>query len=121
MFKGASAYQISKTAMNSLGLQYSNFYKDDGFTVLMISPGVSAFPQSFNKLRVADTVLPCQWLKTDLGSQYADLDVSVGAEKTIDIILAANKSQNGKFVNISLPGWTNQQGKATYDGAEIPW
>lgn len=62
-----------------------------------------------------------QWLRTDLGSQYADLDVSVGAKEVRRIVLDADTSDNGKFRNILVPGWENADGPNRYDGGEVPW
>ncbi|KAJ6153560.1 hypothetical protein N7470_006519 [Penicillium chermesinum] len=96
------AYTVTKAALNMLGLQYAYKYKDEGFTFLAISPG---------------------WLRTDLGSQYADLPVEVGAEKTLDIIQRAGPEVNGKFWNIQVDGWEEPRGqnKNQYDGKEVAW
>ncbi|KAF9238165.1 hypothetical protein DTO027I6_7872 [Penicillium roqueforti] len=94
------AYKISKAALNMLTVQYAQQYAADGFTFLAISPG---------------------WLRTDLGSKRADLPVEVGAEKVLDIIQKATPEQNGKFVNIHVPGWEKREGSNQYDGKEIPW
>lgn len=56
-----------------------------------------------------------QWLKTDLGGETADLTVDVGVKELKRIILEADKSQNGKFVNIHVPGMDQ------YKGEEVPW
>ncbi|KAJ5835357.1 Short-chain dehydrogenase/reductase SDR [Penicillium robsamsonii] len=94
------AYKISKAALNMLTVQYAQQYADDGFTFLAISPG---------------------WLRTDLGSDRADLPVETGAEKVLDIIQKATPDQNGKFVNIHISGSETQAGANYYDGKEIPW
>ncbi|KAJ5878389.1 hypothetical protein N7455_001854 [Penicillium solitum] len=94
------AYKISKAALNMLTVQYAQQYANDGFTFLAISPG---------------------WLRTDLGGSRADLPVEVGAEKVLDIIQKATPEQNGKFVNIHVPGWETREGPNQYDGKEIPW
>lgn len=60
-----------------------------------------------------------QWLKTDLGGEQADFDVSVGVKETKRIILEATTAQNGKFVNIHVPGHENAWGQ--YDGKEVSW
>lgn len=62
-----------------------------------------------------------QWLKTDLGSQYADLEPEVGVKDVKRIILEANSSQNGKFFNIRVPGWENNEQNKRYAGEEIPF
>ncbi|KAJ6188089.1 hypothetical protein N7519_002997 [Penicillium mononematosum] len=94
------AYKITKAALNMLTVQYAQQYADDGFTFLGISPG---------------------WLRTDLGSRRADLPVEVGAEKVLDIIQEVTPEQNGKLVNIHVPGWETREGPNQYDGKEIPW
>ncbi|KAJ5486791.1 hypothetical protein N7530_001091 [Penicillium desertorum] len=94
------AYKITKAALNMLTVQYAQQYADDGFTFLGISPG---------------------WLRTDLGSHRADLPVEVGAEKVLDIIQEVTPEQNGKLVNIHIPGWETREGPNQYDGKEIPW
>lgn len=37
-----------------------------------------------------------QWLKTDLGGQGADLEVPVGVEAVVKIILESGPEQNGE-------------------------
>lgn len=56
-----------------------------------------------------------------MGTEQADLEVSVGAESVKGWILKADKSYNGKGVNIHVPGWENAEGPNKYDGKEIPW
>ncbi|KAJ5330200.1 hypothetical protein N7541_005985 [Penicillium brevicompactum] len=94
------AYKISKAALNMLTVQYAKQYANDGFTFLGISPG---------------------WLRTDLGSPRADLSVELGAEKVLEIIQKSTPKQNGKFLNIHVPGWQAADGADQYDGKEIPW
>ena len=60
-----------------------------------------------------------QWLKTNLGGEQADLEVEDGVAEVKRIILEAGPSQNGKFLNIHVPG--QEQGVGHYDGGEIPW
>lgn len=62
-----------------------------------------------------------QWLKTDLGSQDADLETSIGVNSVKRWILEANRSHNGKFVDICVPGWTSASDVNKYKGEEIPW
>lgn len=62
-----------------------------------------------------------QWLKTTMGGDMADLDVETGAKATWDIVNKADKSYNGKFYNIHVPGWEHNEGVNQYDGLEIPW
>ncbi|KAG8630213.1 hypothetical protein KVT40_001832 [Elsinoe batatas] len=92
------AYKISKSALHMLNKQYAIDHADEGFTFLCISPG---------------------WLKTDLTGGMGDFTVDVGAKGVIEHILNADKSKNGKFVNVHVPGHENDYGK--YDGQEVPW
>ncbi|KAJ5767807.1 hypothetical protein N7533_000390 [Penicillium manginii] len=88
------AYKITKAALNMLSVQYAQQYASEGFTFLLISPG---------------------------GGSRADLSVETGAEKAIDIVLKTGPHQNGKFVNIHVPGWVNANGNNAYQGKEIEW
>lgn len=56
-----------------------------------------------------------------MGSQAADLDVSVGAAEVIRILIESNQETNGKFLNIRVPGWEDAKGPNKYDGAEVVW
>jgi len=49
------------------------------------------------------------------------LPVEIGAEKVVDIVLKARPAQNGKFLNIHVPGWENASGNNQYEGGEIEW
>ncbi len=60
-----------------------------------------------------------QWLKTNLGGEYADFDVEVGVTELKRIILESNTAQNGKLLGIRVPGYEKSRGQ--YDGGEIPW
>ncbi|WPH01305.1 Hypothetical protein R9X50_00414400 [Acrodontium crateriforme] len=92
------AYKISKAALNMLNTQYALDYADAGFTFLLVSPG---------------------WLTTDLGGEGADFPVDVGVQDVIRIILDSTPAQNGKFLNIHVPGQEDAWG--SYDGKEISW
>ncbi|KAJ5548265.1 hypothetical protein N7513_005499 [Penicillium frequentans] len=94
------AYKVSKAALNMLTVQYAQQYETEGFTVLAVSPG---------------------WLRTDLGSSRADLPVEVGAEKVVDIMQKTGPPQNGKLINIHVPGWENAPGPNQYPGGEAAW
>jgi len=56
-----------------------------------------------------------------LGSQNADLEVETGVRAVIDLILKSGPDQNGKFLNIYIPGWESAPGPNQYDGKELPW
>ncbi|THY49202.1 NAD(P)-binding protein [Aureobasidium pullulans] len=94
----ADAYNISKAALNMLTVRYAHQYADAGFTVVALSPG---------------------WIKTDMGSQDADLSVEVGVAEVKRVILESGKEQNGKFLNINVP--KADEMKWSYDGQDIPW
>ncbi|KAF7125439.1 hypothetical protein CNMCM5793_001617 [Aspergillus hiratsukae] len=102
VYKGAPtpAYKITKAALNMLTVQYAQDYESDGFTFLAVSPG---------------------WLQTDLGGPRADLTPATGAEAVLDIVQKATPSQNGKFLNIHVPGWEENEGWNRYDGKDVPW
>ena len=55
-------------------------------------------------------------MKTDLGG--ADLEVEVGVTELKKIILESEKTENGKFLNISC-SWAGKTW-CQYDGKEIP-
>ncbi|KAL9039380.1 MAG: hypothetical protein Q9214_004903 [Letrouitia sp. 1 TL-2023] len=92
------AYKISKAGLHMLTTQYAMEYTEAGFTFLCVSPG---------------------WLKTDLGGGGADFDVEVGVTELKRIILESKREQNGKFLNIHVPGYEKAHGQ--YDGGEVPW
>ncbi|KAK5171954.1 uncharacterized protein LTR77_003591 [Saxophila tyrrhenica] len=91
----AWAYKMSKAAVNMLTVDYSLQLNDEGFTVFPLSPG---------------------WLKTDLGSQHAHLEVDVGVKATLEIILDAGPESNGRFRDIKVPGWEQM-----YPGKDSAW
>ncbi|GFF44564.1 hypothetical protein IFM51744_05849 [Aspergillus udagawae] len=94
------SYKITKAALNMLTVVYANELEKEGFTVFCVSPG---------------------WLKTDLGSENADLPVDVGVTSVLDILHRTGKDGNGRFFNIHVPGWENAPGMNQYDGKEVPW
>lgn len=91
-----------------LTVQWSETLAPEGFTVFLISPG---------------------WLKTELGSSYADLDVSVGAKCVVEALLNATPKDNKRYMNIKVAGWENgksgakegEAGPNIYDGVDAPW
>ncbi|EHA19714.1 hypothetical protein ASPNIDRAFT_179724 [Aspergillus niger ATCC 1015] len=56
----------------------------------------------------------CAWLQSDMGGKNADLTVPQGAEAVLSISLSAERTDNGRFKNISVPGWE------AYDGQDMP-
>ena len=102
------AYKVTKAAENMLTVQWSGILKAEGFTVFAMSPG---------------------WLRTDLGSEYADLDIAVGTKCVVDRLLMASPQENEKLLNIEAEGWENgkpgakkgEGGPNVYDGKDAPW
>ena len=62
-----------------------------------------------------------KWLRTELGSSYADLEVESGVRAVLQLVLGATPAMNGKFLNIHVPGWEKATGLNQYDGGEVPW
>ena len=56
-----------------------------------------------------------------MGSKDADLEVETGVSAVVDMIIKSGPEQNGKFLNIHIPGWENAPGINQYDGKELPW
>lgn len=113
-----SAYKVSKAGFHMLNKQFSLDLAEEGFTCLLVSPGVSLRLQQY-LLSTLLTKYFVKWLKTDLGTDYGDFTVDVGAAEIKRIILASSPAQNGKFLNIHVPGHENAPGR--YDGKEIEW
>ncbi|EAW09068.1 SDR family oxidoreductase [Aspergillus clavatus NRRL 1] len=94
------AYKITKAALNMLTLQYAQDYAREGFTFFAVSPG---------------------WLQTDMGGARADLAPETGAKAVLDIVQDATPALNGRFLNIRVSGWEENEGLNQYDGREVPW
>ncbi|OQO07941.1 hypothetical protein B0A48_06733 [Cryoendolithus antarcticus] len=95
------AYKVSKAAMNMLTMQYALDLQDSGFTVMAVSPG---------------------WLKARFGGGgVAQLTAEQGAEAVEEIIREATKEDNGKFVNIRVPGYKFGGTIEAYPRGEMPW
>lgn len=60
-------------------------------------------------------------MKTDLGGEQADLTVSQSSPAVLKIVSTVNKADNGKFLNVLVPGWENHAGPDKYDGAQPDW
>lgn len=55
----------------------------------------------------------CQWLKTGMGGDGADLPVELGVKKVRRIVTEAGPAQSRKFVNIHVPGMEQYNEKET--------
>jgi hypothetical protein len=56
-----------------------------------------------------------------MGSKAADLTVDVGATAVLEIIDQMKKDDNGKFLDIHVPGWDSKGGPNEYKGGVMPW
>lgn len=59
-------------------------------------------------------ILWIQWLQTDMGGSRADLPPATGAQGVLDIVQKTTPSQNGKALNIHVPGWEENEGLNQY-------
>ncbi|KAI9709854.1 MAG: hypothetical protein M1828_002349 [Chrysothrix sp. TS-e1954] len=116
MIAPTPGYKVTKAALNMLTVQYALEFEKDGFTVVALSPGVSQ-PQ----WRGEYSLTSMQWIKTDLGSEYADLEVRPGVQAALQRVLGINTKMNGHFLNIHMLGWESKEGPNQYDGGELPW
>ncbi|KAH7304289.1 short chain oxidoreductase [Stachybotrys elegans] len=94
------AYKISKAALNMLTVQYALSFEEEGFTFVAVTPG---------------------WVKTDLGGQYADLDVDISVKAVMEVVDRVTAADNGKFLDVHVPGWENNPGLNQYAGGEPEW
>ncbi len=81
----AFAYNASKTAVNAFTIHLAAELKDSKIKVNSAHPG---------------------WVKTDLGTEYAQLEVSEGAKTSVDLALLGPEGPTGKFIHA---------------GSELPW
>ncbi|MEO8735823.1 MAG: SDR family oxidoreductase [Edaphobacter sp.] len=81
----AFAYNASKTALNQLTVHLAAELKDTNIKVNTAHPG---------------------WVKTELGTQHAQLEVADGAKTSVDLALIGPDGPNGKFIHA---------------GTELPW
>lgn len=109
-------YKTSKAALNMLTKLWAHAYEQEGFNIFLLAPGV----RSYQKMQSPRTN-SIQWLKTDIGTEYADLDVETGVKSVVEIILSADKSSNGRFRNVHVAGYENVEGPNKYDGKDIAW
>ncbi len=79
------SYNASKAALNSFTIHLAAALKEDGIAVNSAHPG---------------------WVKTDLGTDAAPLNVNEGAKTIVDLALNEDASYSGHFVHM---------------GEELPW
>ncbi|MBB5063555.1 SDR family oxidoreductase [Granulicella mallensis] len=79
------AYNASKTALNQLTIHLADELKATNIKVNSAHPG---------------------WVKTELGTQHAQLEIVDGAKTTVDLALIGPDGPNGKFIHL---------------GNELPW
>ncbi len=81
----AFVYNASKTALNAFTIHLAAELKDTGIKVNSAHPG---------------------WVKTELGTQHAQLEVAEGAKTSVELALIGNDGPTGKFIHA---------------GSELPW
>lgn len=81
----AFAYNASKTALNQFTVHLAAELKGTNIKVNSAHPG---------------------WVKTELGTQHAQLEIADGAKTSVELALAGEDGPNGKFIHA---------------GEELPW
>jgi NAD(P)-dependent dehydrogenase (short-subunit alcohol dehydrogenase family) len=81
----AFAYNASKTALNQFSIHLAAELKDTNVKVNSAHPG---------------------WVKTELGTQHAQMEIVDGARTSVDLALIAQDGPSGKFIHL---------------GKELPW
>ncbi|KAH8824210.1 short-chain dehydrogenase-like protein [Flagelloscypha sp. PMI_526] len=95
----APAYKISKAAANMLTIQWANDFGKEGFSFVALSPG---------------------WVKTDMGTEQAELTVDQSVNGILQVINKIDGSFNGKFLDVEVRGWEPTP-VSSYNGGAIPW
>jgi NAD(P)-dependent dehydrogenase (short-subunit alcohol dehydrogenase family) len=81
----AFAYNASKTALNQFTVHLAAELKGTTIKVNSAHPG---------------------WVKTELGTQHAQMEIADGAKTSVDLALIGDDGPNGKFIHL---------------GQELPW
>jgi len=81
----AFAYNASKTALNQFTIHLAAELQGTNIKVNSAHPG---------------------WVKTELGTQHAQLDIADGAKTSVELALLGNDGPSGKFIHM---------------GKELPW
>ncbi|KAF5007360.1 hypothetical protein FDECE_6291 [Fusarium decemcellulare] len=117
----AYAYKVAKAALNMLTVQYAHSLKEEGFTFVAVSPGVRIPSPSISPHMDQKTNERLQWVKTELGGPYAVLELDTGVNATLDIVFNLKKEDNGKFLNVRVPGFEDVPTPDRFQGGQPPW
>jgi NAD(P)-dependent dehydrogenase (short-subunit alcohol dehydrogenase family) len=79
------SYNVSKTALNAFTVHLAVELKETNIKVNTAHPG---------------------WVKTELGTEYAPMEVPEGARTSVDLALIGSDGPNGRFIHL---------------GQELPW
>jgi hypothetical protein len=62
-----------------------------------------------------------QWLRTDLGTDQADLSPEIGARGILEIADRVTEEDTGKFFDIYIPDWDRAAPFNRYEGGTLAW
>ncbi|KAL2197721.1 short chain dehydrogenase reductase [Corynascus similis CBS 632.67] len=97
------AYKVSKSAVNSLTVQYAIDHEKEGFSFIALCPG---------------------WIKTELGGgDHADLTPEQAAKASLEIVFTEGQVYNGKLPIVSVEGFEKPREGSwlVYDGRICEW
>jgi NAD(P)-dependent dehydrogenase (short-subunit alcohol dehydrogenase family) len=94
------SYKISKTALNTLTVQYALELQKEGFIFIAMNPG---------------------WVQTDMGDVAADITAAEAAKATVDLLFGVGEKDNGTHSMLHVPGKENNVGVNQYEGGTRPW
>lgn len=98
-FQPTPAYKVSKAALNMLTVQYAQAFAEDGLVFVAVCPG---------------------WVKTDLGTEHADLTIEQSINGISEILSRVTGADTGKFFTVNVPEF-EKDGQKLYDGSCRPW
>ena len=73
------SYDSSKTALNAFTVHLAHELKDTNIKVNSVHPG---------------------WVKTDMGTEAAPMEIIDGARTSVEVALAGDDSPNGSFIHL---------------------